>query len=699
LKSIAPHIVSVLLLIFSCAPTFAQRENDPLELLVFQKIRIDKLDGKLDGKLILEDSSRTQLANQIYFKTVDDIWSLTLKLTTEESQRDSVIFYLNRILSKVNTLDLKSLDKDNRNLTNIRHILSGMVEENLFAALKKNMLVSLQQIALYSFHVETEDFLIYAAKRYPIEVISNYHQYNNKPYRRRVVEAAAESAPNEVKKFILDGNPIYSIFRTSENEVIKKTLQITSQIGKKSTAYVLADKIINNKLSIDEADSITKKPAVFLKEMIDIRMQRNPMGEYSLEHELENQSLRFVRKLNELHNENDNVRFASVENFSAKQLYTLIVYSEEEVFTSSFNGLLKRFLAKLGKESGYEFLKKVGFNRYRTFIKQCASFGKLNLFLSTMKADDRKKLMMLFSSGLDDASIDIGQAVEVADSYTGITDTTLSKFIRKNIKEEYLRARLNKSSDGMAIYGLLSSLIATTKTFQDSWYNSIAKKYGIPNITIIKNKSFFQQNGKCVWHMYFYDDEDGEASFKTFIAAYTDTNWTISSQDSLFVKIESVQGSCVEIYANKPKAEYEGQAYLEYLLDSIGVQPDVLIHRGHSYYASKTIEKIKPSAKLFVLGSCGGYNSLSGVIQRAPEAQIISSKQIGVQAVNNPMLKTIADEIRLGKDVLWPDVWKELDKKFKNTEAYGRFVDYIPPHKNVGAVFIRSYLKLTGAIQ
>jgi hypothetical protein len=93
------------------------------------------------------------------------------------------------------------------------------------------------------------------------------------------------------------------------------------------------------------------------------------------------------------------------------------------------------------------------------------------------------------------------------------------------------------------------------------------------------------------------------------------------------------------IYANKPKAEYEGQAYLERILDSAGIQPDVLIHRGHSYYASKTIEKIKPSAKLFVLGSCGGYHNLSGVIQRAPEAHIVSSKQIGVQGVNNPMLK------------------------------------------------------------
>jgi hypothetical protein len=216
---------------------------------------------------------------------------------------------------------------------------------------------------------------------------------------------------------------------------------------------------------------------------------------------------------------------------------------------------------------------------------------------------------------------------------------------------------------------------------------------------MLKNAALFQQNKESVWHMYFYDDEDGGASFKSFMTTFADKNWTVKEEDSLHVVIHSVNGLPVVIYANKPKAEYEGQAYLEHLLDSAGIQPDVLIHRGHSYYASKTIEKIKPSAKLFVLGSCGGYHNLSGVIQRAPEAHIISSKQIGVQAVNNPMLKLIADATREGKNIVWAKIWSNLDKQLKGKEAYARFVDYIPPHKNVGAVFIRSYMKITGAIQ
>ncbi len=677
----------------------AQKENDPIFYLIKEKNRIDKLDGKLDGRLKLADSTRTALANKIYFTTVDSIWRLMLKVDVNEGQRDSIAYYLYYTLTRVRNLNVNALDKDNREITNILHILDGIYKNDLFSALKTNILVSIKQVSLYSFRPETEPFLLYAATNYPEDVVENYHQYWDRPYRNKIVERVGMVAPNEMKKYVLDGNPINKIFKESKEPAIQQILKITESLGKRTQSYVLMDPIVKGEMTLASADFTTQKPVEFLKKMIQIRMQKDPIGEFSLEKELEIQSLKFVRNLNELHNEPDSKRFASIDNFTPEQLYTLIVYSEEEVFTSSFNGLLKRFLAKMGKTNGLAFLKSVGMNRYRTFIKQCASFGKLNEFMATMTIDDQKALLKMFVCGLDDANTSIDQAVEVADTYTGISDETLLTFIRKNIREEYKRSQQTKSREGMAIYGLLTSLFNSGREFNEDWYENISEKYGIPDITMLKNATLFQQNKESVWHMYFYDDEDGGASFKSFMNTFTDKNWAVKEEDSLHVVIRSVNGQPVVIYANKPKAEYEGQAYLERILDSAGIQPDVLIHRGHSYYASKTIEKIKPSAKLFVLGSCGGYHNLSGVIQRAPEAHIISSKQIGVQGVNNPMLKRIADAVREGRDVEWAQIWTDLDKQLKGSESYIRFVDYIPPHKNVGAVFIRSYMKLTGAIQ
>ena len=120
-----------------------------------------------------------------------------------------------------------------------------------------------------------------------------------------------------------------------------------------------------------------------------------------------------------------------------------------------------------------------------------------------------------------------------------------------------------------------------------------------------------------------------------------------------------------------------------------------MVHRGHSYYAYKTIEKIKENTQIFVLGSCGGYHSISTIIERSPDISIISSKQIGTRAVNNPMLKLMAETIREGKDVDWQVLWNDLSVAVKdNPKAYERFLDYIPPHKNLGAIFIKTYNKM-----
>jgi hypothetical protein len=648
----------------------------------------------------LNDSTRSALATRVYFNTVDSIWKLLFTSHLSNSQRDTVVFAIYPLLASVKTIDLKSLDKHNKELSNIRLILLAMKQNNLLRTLKANGEISLSQLSVFLFRPETEPFLYYMAKKSPIDVILYYGLYYKKEYAVKVVETAAAYAPDEAKRFMIEGNPINKIIKESNDTTLQILVKATAKFGKKTSATTLTETIATGALSIEKADSITYQPKDYLTKLIAIRMQKKPRAEYSLERALENQSLRFVRTLNDLHNESETKRFANINSFTAAQLYTLIVYSEEEIFTSSFNGVLKRFLSELKGENGYSFLKKMGFNRFRTFIKQLAAFGKLNEFMKTMSSDDAKQLMVMFVSGLDDENIDIGQAIEVADAYTSILDTSLASFIRKVIKQEYKRAESNKSQNGRIIYGLLSSLIATSNTFEDDWYQKISKQFGIPNITFIKNESFFTQNNASIWQMYFYDDEDGVASFKSFLNTFNDKNWQIATEDSLHIKLVSTTGKPVILFANKPKAEYTGQAYLEQLLDSAEIQPDVLIHRGHSYYASKTIEKIKPSAKLFVLGSCGGYHNLSGVIQRAPEAQIISSKQIGVQAVNNPMLKAIAEDLRLGNDILWPIVWDKLDNQLKsNNDTYGRFKDYIPPHKNVSAVFIRTYLKLTGVIQ
>jgi hypothetical protein len=49
-----------------------------------------------------------------------------------------------------------------------------------------------------------------------------------------------------------------------------------------------------------------------------------------------------------------------------------------------------------------------------------------------------------------------------------------------------------------------------------------------------------------------------------------------------------------------------------------------------------------------------------------------------------------------GHNIDWISMWRELSKKFTTGEAKERFDDYIPPYKNLGAIFIKAYRKAMG---
>ena len=148
----------------------------------------------------------------------------------------------------------------------------------------------------------------------------------------------------------------------------------------------------------------------------------------------------------------------------------------------------------------------------------------------------------------------------------------------------------------------------------------------------------------------------------------------------------------MKIYANKAKDEYDGQDELQEVFKTSKRFPDVVVHRGHSYYAHITIQTITPNSDLVILGSCGGYNNISKVLDYAPNAQIISSKQVGTMYVNNELIFSICETIRKGDDLNWELLWPQIESRIRsNSKAQERFQDYLPPHKNLGAILIRNY--------
>jgi hypothetical protein len=685
-------LLLLLLLLFSKAE--AARDSTNVKRADYyiddEQERIDRLDGVLDGRVYLGEPSATAYAGKVYFTLIDSLQRLIDKPGFEESKRKLFRDHIYLQLRKINSRNYYAVKRYDNLFRFIMAEINAISQKNLLPHLVSNIPQAFNTFGIFKNESCTDLFLIIAAQTRPDIVFKNYDTYSKNPYATRVVVEAAKIAPVTVKRYFNKGDPIYETLKQSDDTTIKVLMQIMAKYTRKSNAFALIDDIVNGKLTMDKADAIGKQPQKYLQTLLNIRSRKNPLGAHSVDQELEVYSLKFIRVLNELHNEKDAVRFASIENFSAEELYTLMVYSEEEIFTSTFNGLFARLMVKMGPVSGFEFLAKLGDNRFRTFIKMCAGYGKLPSFLQTMTPVYQQMLMIKFASGLEQYN-DLSQAVQVADAFGSITDTLVLKILRGTVKLEYVKHLSQKNVRGITIYGLLSNLFVDKNIGTDEWFASVSNQYALPGFDKIENSKLFDRDEVNRWLIYFYDDEDGDASFTTFLKTFADSNWTVVDS-GIYVIIESKHGKHVEIYSNKPKNEYDGQDKLEKLFAANGYSPNVMVHRGHSYYAAKTIEKIKDDTQIFVLGSCGGYHSISTIIEFSPEVSIISSKQIGTMFVNNPMLKLLADDIRNGKDVEWQKLWNKLELAVKgNPKAFERFQDYIPPHKNLGAIFIKTY--------
>ncbi|RYG42276.1 MAG: hypothetical protein EOO01_23395, partial [Chitinophagaceae bacterium] len=164
-----------------------------------------------------------------------------------------------------------------------------------------------------------------------------------------------------------------------------------------------------------------------------------------------------------------------------------------------------------------------------------------------------------------------------------------------------------------------------------------------------------------------------------------------------WITIKSVKGNPVIIYANKPLPEETGeddkaQQALDEYLEKNNLRPTVTIHRGHSYFANSTIAYMAPSSRIVFMGSCGGFHLIDSILHKSEDAHIIASKQIGKTAINKPFFQLLTEKLRNGNSIDWIPFWKE----FKSKASVEGFEDYIPPYKNLGAIFIKAYKKSMG---
>ena len=149
------------------------------------------------------------------------------------------------------------------------------------------------------------------------------------------------------------------------------------------------------------------------------------------------QCVKKVNVINDLHEESDQIRFQIMDKLNAAEIYTLMVYSENEIYTSTFLGMYKRLIDKSEFSSNYEFLFSLNFNRFRKFIKMCAGYNTLDEFISKMGEYEKQKLFDKLVRGIEDMNDNLSSAVTLVDTYGSIKSSDTKLLFEKSILDYY----------------------------------------------------------------------------------------------------------------------------------------------------------------------------------------------------------------------------------------------------------------------
>jgi hypothetical protein len=533
------------------------------------------------------------------------------------------------------------------------------------------------------------------------------------PFEDSLIILAGHHDIGRLYDFAAAGNDLGWRIRNSKDSLLRMVSKLAaSRSGR--LYFPFLDNLVRGRITMEDIDKVKDDDLAYYRLLVKTRLdyaarvlpplRDTPLEMNALTDMLEKKGKQvFVSEINALHTvENPAIRFKILDPLTPQELYYLVVLSEDEIYTSSYLGVYDRIFQRMKAPYGDSLLMQVHGDYFRKFIKMAAAYNKLEHFLGTMDKQNAGTVMKSFVIHLENAGEE--EAVDVADSYSSIVEKSpaLAKFILDEVKWNYEKNVAANDKKGIIIYRLLETLFESADTTKKV---DVAAELGIPPIYTVDRASLTDDSGRVIQQVFFYGDKDkdGQNSYADFMRIFQPRpkmrpEWKIT-ENPQWTTISSIRGKPVIIYANKPllgeddpdaKAQ---RALNDYLYDH-HLKPTIVIHRGHSYHVKYTIQQMPASARIVVLGSCGGYNNLSEVLKISEDAHIISSKQVGTKAVNEPILQAMNNALVAGRNIEWLPMWRQLETSFrKDPAAREKFDDYIPPYKNLGAIFIKAYRK------
>jgi len=529
------------------------------------------------------------------------------------------------------------------------------------------------------------------------------------PFRDSLIKVAGYKYPKKLYDFASADNKLGIAIRNVDDPFIRTISRMAKSGGSGQLYFPFLDNLIAGKISYDDINAVKENDGKYYQLLVKTRMDyvsRSLNGEKIVSmNELDGMMQRkgrdyYVKTINALHEEPDAKRFAILNQLNAQELYYLVIAGERDMYTSSYvKGIYPLMMQKIGNR-GDSLMMSVSFDRFKKFIKVAAGYNTLSNFLNSFPGKEKAQTLMTgFVNNLE-RSTGLEDGVDVADSYASIAETIkpVADEMLRNVKLNLDKNIRDNNKRGTVIYNLLYKLFLSSDSLNKI---DLSKEFGIPPVYNVSYQSLTtDSSGRVVMQVFFYGDKDGKMNYNGFVPQFANGNWKRIEDNKYWIAFASTKGKPILIYANKPLDEETQEAELEKAQESLGaylseknMDPTVVIHRGHSYYAPYTIEQIKPSARVVFLGSCGGYNLIHNVLDHSPDAHIIASKQTGKLNINQPFIDLLNEKLRNGQNIDWIPFWNEFRGRAGRIEG---FEDYIAPYKNLGVIFIKAYNSAMG---
>lgn len=680
--------------------------------------RTDKLDGKVDGflKLTSNDDLNIQITDA-FLRRIDE---LQLRIERLPADHNFKLGYLRGLREMLQ--DYNQRVKQKRSVAPFAPLLLESFEQCMtrqsagqsilpvFELLPYEAGEILAPLFVLSKEVNAVKEVVYLKKTAadPLSILPGLPAFAESAFADSLITVAAVKVPLDLYTYAQAVKSSQGQLIRSSKDVRVKTIVRLSELPNGTLYLPFLDEFINQRLSIDEVKTVAENELLYFRLLVKTQVRYyeriskgdTPLLAQSLAEMLQRKATdAFVNVMNELHDAPEATRFRVAENLTPQEIYYLIVTTEEIIYTSTYTNLYKRMMDRFPGRRSDSLLMSVHLDRFKKFIKMAANYNRLDDFLSAMPQLRSNQLMYAFVNGLQ-KSTSLEDAVDVADSYGSIVNPVLKNFLKEQVTLNYEKFQKNNEKRGQTIYQILQTLFRSS---EDSTMN-LSAILGIPPVYRIDYNSLADDSGKVVQQVFFYGDEDGVISFRNFMGLFNNRpEWKVVTGKE-WVTITATQGRPYTIYANLPldykkDLDQQAQEHLIEFLNTNNINPTVVVHRGHSYHLKYTIRQMMPSSRIVMLGSCGGYQNLAKILNVNDDAHIISTKQVGSYSVNEPILRSLNEMIRTGKNIEWIPLWQQVTNSVKGDPKASELIkDYVPPHKNLGAIFIKAYRRATGEI-